>query len=88
MFVVEAYEVDWISPLPKTYTILDVRSRTVVWFLIHRGGFADPKGLESLTASPQAFSVSGQLTATVELSLDLALVFESILHLIISLRGI
>ncbi len=47
-----------------------------------------PEESQSLTASPQAFTVPGQLTVTIEWSLDLVLVFESILHLIISLRGI
>jgi hypothetical protein len=38
--------------------------------------FADPEGLESLTSSPQAFYVAGELTVTAVQALDLALVLD------------
>jgi len=57
-----------------SHSIIDVR------FLIHRRSIVIPEGSQRLTASPQAFSVPGQLTVTIEWSLDLVLIIGFMLH--------
>lgn len=59
----------WIS-----HSMIDVQ------FLIHRSGIVIPEGSQRLTASPQAFTVPGQLTVTIEWSLDLVLIIGFMLH--------
>jgi len=54
-----------------------------VQFLIHRSRIVIPEGSQRLTTSPQAFTVPGQLTVTIEWSLDLVLIIGFILHSII-----
>ena len=62
--------------------------------LVHFGScftevcFVIPEESQRLTSPPQAFTVPGKLTVTVETSLDLALVLEFILHLLIPLGSI
>ena len=51
-----------------------------VQFLIHRSSIVIPEGSQRLTASPQAFTVPGQLTVTIEWSLDLVLIIGFMLH--------